>query len=63
MTYQPVDLVEFERNFEHYLDRVERGERFILTENGEPKLYVIPATEYEELTRADAPADTTGAPR
>ncbi len=50
-----VTLLEFRRNAEGILQRVGRGERFVITRRGHPAARLEPVVNHSEVGRCDDP--------
>ena len=49
-----ISVTDARRNFGKLLDRVERGERIVITRHGKPFVAVIPLSELRLLERSKA---------
>jgi hypothetical protein len=59
----PITVDELLANFEPTIDRCAAGETFILIQDGEPTVYMVPYAEYVALEEhAKAVARTSSAP-
>lgn len=49
---ESIEAKDLEQDFDNYLDRIENGESFIITIDGEKKAVLIPYYKYSEYIEA-----------
>jgi prevent-host-death family protein len=55
-----MSVADARRNFSKLLDRVERGERIVITRYGKPFVVMIPISDLQLLTRTKAKREMKG---